>query len=130
MTADLTNITKYFDFILKMDPNRKRKTSYKIEVTKMEGITMLTVDPRLAKKLCLKNEVYLTPLKDKCYALVSNHMLCDDSIRLDFEKDVTVSTSKEAILDFLTAVNINTDELTSYTFRNIKMNLPYAMMPL
>ena len=40
MTADLTNITKYYDFILKMDSNRKRKTSYKIEVTKTESITI------------------------------------------------------------------------------------------
>ena len=57
MNTNLKELTKYTDFHHKMCEENKRRTVYKIEVTRDNNKTALTVDPKIAKYIGLENEV-------------------------------------------------------------------------
>ncbi len=57
MNTNLKELTKYTDFHHKMCEENKHRTVYKIEVTRDNNKTALTVDPKIAKYIGLENEV-------------------------------------------------------------------------
>ena len=130
MNTNLKELTKYTDFHHKMCEENKRRTVYKIEVTRDNNKTELTVDPKIAKYIGLENEVYITSFKDKNYALITNHALCDDSVRLAFDNGTTTSTDEEGILRFLNNAGVDTTVLNGYTFKNVERGSSYAILPL
>ena len=130
MNTNLKDFTKYTDFHHKMCEENKRRTVYKIEVTRDNNKTALTVDPKIAKYIGLENEVYITSFKDKNYALITNHALCDDSVRLAFDNGTTTSTDEEGILRFLNNAGVDTTVLNDYTFKNVERGSTYAVLPL
>ena len=130
MNTNLKELTKYTDFHHKMCEENKRRTVYKIEVTRDNNKTALTVDPKIAKYIGLENEVYITSFKDKNYALITNYALCDDSVRLAFDNGTTTSTDEEGILRFLNDACVDTTVLNDYTFKNVERGSTYAILPL
>ena len=113
MNTNLKELTKYTDFHHEMCEENKRRTVYTIEVTRDNNKTALTVDPKIAKYIGLENEVYITSFKDKNYALITNHALCDDSVRLAFDNGTTTKATS-------VYVNIVLQEKNVRKARNVK----------
>ena len=130
MNTNLKELTKYTDFHHKMCEENKRRTVYKIEVTRDNNKTALTVDPKIAKYIGLENEVYITSFKDKHYVLITNHALCDDSVRLAFDNGTTTSTDEEGILRFLNDAGVDTTALNDHTLKIVERGSSYAILPL
>ena len=130
MDTNLKKLTKYSDFHHRMCEEHKCRTIYKVEVTRDNNKTALTVDPKIAKYIGLENEVYITSFKDKNYALITNHALCDGSVRLAFDNGTTTSTDEEGILRFLNDACVDTTALNDYTFKNVERGSTYAILPL
>ena len=114
MNTNLEEKLKYSDFFyehLKMDECEVCI----IEVKNENNQTSITIEADFADMLQLANEVYLTPLQDRGYALMTSNTYGEDSIRLEFDKGTTTSTDKEGILRFLKGINVNMDECPSLT---------------
>ena len=71
MNTNLKELTKYTDFHNKMCEEHKRRTIYKVEVTRDNNRTALTVDPKIAKYIGLESEV-LSSLENELYTLWQN----------------------------------------------------------
>ena len=129
MYNHLQSSLKYIDFFKKMNNRLGTKTKYEIEVYKCKCHASLYFEESLAKKLHVENEVYLTPLRGRDYALASSFQLNDDSIRIELEKDSTISSDTESIINFLTSINMDSNEFTSHTFEAI-IYAEYAILLL